>query len=240
MLEAHFIIGYTINLTYMIYSDPVAARITSLFCGASFPSFSAMWLFSTFPLPLLLVVALATCSAAQCTGSSLPNVVNGWNTSVGTALEKQHAEEFFNLSVSSNKDFWRNNDMTRFIGRRLKIVEFTVIERNQVNTLIEAICRVTPPIWTIETGCDGSILGNFVETIVGAKTGVARVAGFASKSVFIMGDSKYLGGRDVMDDWGVNTILETTQDSVTMDYKSFRKGHVRMRWLDQSFGEVVV
>merc|ERR1712046_409503 len=105
-----------------------------------------------------------------------------------------------------------------------KIVEFKVIKRNFINTMMEAACKMSTVIWTMEVGCDSGIIGSMDEHILGHLTGIAKTAGWINETAWIEHDKKLLGTYDVVDDWGLNHVLHATPSSVSIFYTSMEKG----------------
>lgn len=170
------------------------------------------------------------------TPSALPGLLNGWNASVGDEHNRAAAEATFNVRFSDNEDLWLHNALTPYVGRTMKIVAFDVIDRTATNTMMEVIFKVSPPVWTFEPGCASTILGRMVERIPGPfgaqiTSGITHIAGYASSTVFVVHDDKMMLGMNVYD-WGLNTVTETTKDSVTIEYYSPKKGKFRCTWKD--------
>lgn len=183
---------------------------------------------------LAALTAAALCphfAAAQGgTGAaSLPGVVKGWNASVGTAADRAQVEKYFNVSIADNDSLWQHNKLSLLAGRDIKIVDFSVIERNAINTAIEVICKTQSVVWTLQKG-PGGIVGDMVEHVDGFYTGLSKTAGWVGPNSWVETDSKYMGSITTLNDWGINTIVDQTADSVTIMYWSMKKGKFSMRW----------
>jgi hypothetical protein len=159
----------------------------------------------------------------------LPDVMNGWNTSIGNTEEREAAAEFFHVNVTTSDSLWRDNVMTPFIGKTMKMVGIAIEERNAFNTLIEHEVTTGTVLWTMNEGPSG-VIGDWVEDINGKYTGVANTAGFVSRTSWIENDSKSLFGHSIENDWGLMDVVASNRSSVVIRYWSYQKAKFTMTW----------
>ena len=50
----------------------------------------------------------------------------GWNTTVGTAVEREKATAYLGVEVSTDESLWTNNALTPFLGKTMVIEKFEV------------------------------------------------------------------------------------------------------------------
>uniref|UniRef100_A0A7S1F868 Uncharacterized protein n=1 Tax=Noctiluca scintillans TaxID=2966 RepID=A0A7S1F868_NOCSC len=161
--------------------------------------------------------------------STLPGLVDGWNTSVGTNEEREAAAEYFGVVVSDDASLWLSNALTPFVGKTLKMTGIDIKERNTFNTVIELAVNTGTVLWTIQHGPQ-TAGGDWIETINGGYTGFAQTAGWVSKTQWLENDSKSFLGYKIKDDWGMITVLNVTENMVVMDYWSYLKSKFVMTW----------
>merc|ERR1719343_351626 len=111
----------------------------------------------------------------------------------------------------------------------MQMTNIQIEERNGFNTMIELIVKTGRVVWTIEKG-PKTCLGDWVEKINGIYSGVAYTAGFISKNSWIEHDHKSFLGFNINQDWGINTVLTSTDTSIVMEYWSYKKGKFTMTW----------
>jgi hypothetical protein len=160
---------------------------------------------------------------------ALPHVTNGWNTSIGGAKDRDAAAQFFHTNVTDDESLWFDNVMTPFIGKQLKMVAIDIEERNAFNTLIEVAVTTGTVLWTVNEGPPG-VCGDWVEEINGMYSGVARTAGFASRTSWIENDSKSLFGHSIANDWGLMDVVASNRSTVVIRYWSYQKAKFTMTW----------
>lgn len=168
--------------------------------------------------------------------STLPGVVNGWNTSVGTTLERPEAAKFFGVTVSTDESHWRQNSLTPFVGKTFKMTGITIIQRNSFNSLIQLAVKTGTVLWTVEPGYPSSnpACGPMVEHINGGYSGIAFTAGFVSPTVWIENDNKNIFGHKLADDWGIINVTHASDTTLVMHYWSYQKAKFIMTWTLQS------
>eukprot|EP00658_Telonema_sp_P-2_P003727 TRINITY_DN1139_c0_g1_i3.p1 TRINITY_DN1139_c0_g1~~TRINITY_DN1139_c0_g1_i3.p1 ORF type:complete len:226 (+),score=48.98 TRINITY_DN1139_c0_g1_i3:67-744(+) len=160
---------------------------------------------------------------------SLPDLVNGWNTSVGTAGQRAEAAKFFGVTVSQDPEVWLENDMTPFVGRTMKMTGIDILKRNPFNTVIEIAVKEGTVLWTIEPGPLGTS-GAWVEHIDGKYTGVAHTAGYVSRGAWLEEDNKSLLGHKIENDWGLVEVKSVSNTTVVLKYWSYKKAKFIMTW----------
>jgi len=160
----------------------------------------------------------------------LPDVVNGWNTSVGTVQERDAAAAFFHTHVTDDPTVWTDGVMTPFIGKTLKMTGIVIEKRNAFNTVIEVAVKKGTVLWTIEEGPEPNVCGDWTEHINGGYTGKAKTAGFVSHHSWIEQDNKRMFGHKVANDWGLVDVTSRTDTTVVMEYWSYKKGKFQMTW----------
>lgn len=160
---------------------------------------------------------------------ALPDIVNGWNVSVGTERQRDSAAEFFRVKVSNDNSLWTRNIMTPFRGKTLRMTGIVIEKRNAFNTLIEHEVKNGNVTWTVEKGPQG-VCGDWVEHINGGYTGVAHMAGWVSRNEWIENDNKSIFGHKTANDWGVVTATSATSTTVVMKYWSYQKAKFTMTW----------
>ena len=106
--------------------------------------------------------------------SGLPGVVNGWNTTVGTADERAAAAKHFGVSVTAGSAVWLKNVMSPFIGKTLNMTGIQINQRNAFNTVIEIAVKSGTVLWTVEEG-PLTASGPWDEHINGGYTGTAHI-----------------------------------------------------------------
>jgi len=163
----------------------------------------------------------------------LPGVSHGWNTSVGTELNREGAAKHFAVTIADDESLWRQNAMSPFIGKTLHMTDIDIIERNPFNTLIEFAVNKGTVLWTINEGPQG-VVGPWTEYINGGYTGVAHIAGWVSPLVWIENDNKNIklpiGSLNVKEDWGLVEVLSTTDTTIVLNYASYKKAKFVMTW----------
>merc|ERR1712166_698383 len=164
-------------------------------------------------------------------------LVDGWNTSVGTAAEREAAARHFHVTIADDDSLWKHNVFTPFAGKTLKMVGIKILKRNAFNTLIEYKVKQGNVAWTVEPGPHG-VWGPMVERIDGKYTGTSRNAGYASPSEWIESDYKVFLGHKIENDWGLVNATSWDKTTVVMDYQSYQKGHFIMTWQLPQEGEV--
>jgi len=172
----------------------------------------------------VLLASFATTSAFK-----LDGIVNGWNTSVGTARQRAAAEEKFNTRVADDDGLWSNNVMTPFIGKTMQMTDINITERNAFNTVIENSVKTGTVLWTVEAGAPG-VFATMEEHIDGTYTGVAYTAGWASRNTWIEYDNKDKFGFKIAYDWGIATAISATDKTLILKYWSYLKGKFIMTW----------
>jgi len=168
-------------------------------------------------------------SVLPVTLGALPDIVNGWNVSVGTERQRNSAAEFFGVKVSNDNSLWTRNIMTPFRGKTLRMTGIVIEKRNAFNTLIEHEVKNGNVTWTVEKGPQG-VCGAWVEHINGGYTGVAHMAGWVSRNEWIENDNKNIFGHKIANDWGVVTATSATSTTVVMKYWSYQKAKFTMTW----------
>jgi len=162
---------------------------------------------------------------------TIPNVEFGWDTTVGEETDRIEAANFFKVNISDDESLWTNNVMTPFIGKTMKMTDIVIEERNAFNSLIEYSVRNGEVLWKVEKGpLNGKVMGPWTEVIDGTYTGVANVAGFASKTSWIEHDHKSKFGFKLAYDWGFVDVLSATETTVVMHYWSYKKAKFIMTW----------
>jgi len=156
-------------------------------------------------------------------------LVDGWNTSVGTAAEREAAARHFHVTIADDDSLWKHNVFTPFAGKTLKMVGIDILKRNAFNTLIEYKVKQGNVAWTVEPGPHG-VWGPMVEHIDGKYTGTSRNAGYASPSEWIENDYKVFLGHKIENDWGLVNATSWDKTTVVIDYQSYQKGHFIMTW----------
>jgi len=164
-------------------------------------------------------------------------LVDGWNTSVGTAAEREAAARHFHVTIADDDSLWKHNVFTPFAGKTLKMVGIDILKRNAFNTLIEYKVKQGNVAWTVEPGPHG-VWGPMVEHIDGKYTGTSRNAGYASPSEWIENDYKVFLGHKIENDWGLVNATSWDKTTVVIDYQSYQKGHFIMTWQLPQEGEV--
>merc|ERR1711865_1311892 len=164
-------------------------------------------------------------------------LVDGWNTSVGTAAEREAAARHFHVTIADDDSLWKHNVFTPFAGKTLKMVGIDIKKRNAFNTLIEYKVKQGNVAWTVEPGPQG-VWGPMVEHIDGKYTGTSRNAGYASPSEWIESDYKVFLGHKIENDWGLVNATSWDKTTVVIDYQSYQKGHFIMTWQLPKEGEV--
>ena len=91
----------------------------------------------------------------DCTEEPIPGLVNGWNTSVGTADERSAAAHYFSVEIVDDDALWEHNSFTPFAGKTLRMVGIDILERNAFNTIIEIAVNTGKVLWTVEPGAQG-------------------------------------------------------------------------------------
>jgi len=173
----------------------------------------------------VLLASFATTSAFK-----LDGIVNGWNTSVGTARQRAAAEAKFNTKVAADDGLWSNNVMTPFIGKTMQMTDINITERNDFNTLIEKSVKTGTVLWTVEAGPPG-VFAIMEEHIDGKYTGVAYTAGWVSRNTWIEYDNKQIFGfLKIKYDWGIATAISATDATLILEYWSYLKGKFIMTW----------
>merc|ERR1712166_1476515 len=156
-------------------------------------------------------------------------LVDGWNTSVGTAAEREAAARHFHVTIADDDSLWKHNVFTPFAGKTLKMVGIKILKRNAFNTVIEYKVKQGNVAWTVEPGPQG-VWGPMVEHIDGEYTGTSRNAGYASPSEWIENDYKVFLGHKIENDWGLVNATSWDKTTVVIDYQSYQKGHFIMTW----------
>merc|ERR1712166_245284 len=70
-------------------------------------------------------------------------LVDGWNTSVGTAAEREAAARHFHVTIADDDSLWKHNVFTPFAGKTLKMVGIDILKRNAFNTLTHRVMLAT-------------------------------------------------------------------------------------------------
>lgn len=174
----------------------------------------------------IFVLLASFCTAAA---FKLDGIVNGWNTSVGTASQRSAAAEKFNTTVTDDDGLWSNNVMTAFIGKTMHMTDINITQRNAFNTIIEKSVKTGTVLWTVEAGPPG-VFAIMEEHINGKYTGVAYTAGWASRNTWIEYDNKEVFGFKIKYDWGIATALSATDTTLVLEYWSYLKGKFIMTW----------
>jgi len=159
----------------------------------------------------------------------LPDIVNGWDTSVGTEKQRDAAAQHFGVSVQTGESVWRKNVMTPFVGKSMLMTGIKIEKRNAFNTLIEHEVKTGKVIWTLKEGTD-SVSGPWDEHINGKFTGTSRIAGWVSENGWIESDFKSLFKLKIENDWGYCVATSATDKVVVMEYSSYQKGTFQMTW----------
>lgn len=156
----------------------------------------------------------------------LPRLENGWNVGANgkSKLSRKEVEDYFDVKTTTDDALWKENVLTPFVGRSLRIVSFDIIEGNSVNAKIKKICDTTSVVWTFAED-------SMSESIAWVPlSGHSVTAGWINATANVEHDDKTVFGVvHTLDDWGVFSVEDVALDNFTVSYWSMEKGRFRMQ-----------